>query len=89
MSTATRLLRELAKAKWCRTYERRRKRRERPHERPPLPLCLGARPALPLRGDRAQLTVSPRTPEWALREIRRCHGDVEVAQVETRRWKRC
>ena len=44
---------------------------------------------LSLRGGRAQLTVSPRTPEWALREIHRCHGDVEVAQVETRRWKRC
>ena len=40
------------------------------------------RAVLSLRGGRAQLTVSPRTPEWALREIRRCHGDVEVAQVE-------
>ena len=38
------------------------------------------RVVLSLRGGRAQLTVSPRTPEWA-REIR-CHGDVEVAQVE-------
>ena len=40
-----------------------------------------AQRVLSLRGGRAQLTVSPRTPEWALREIR-CHGDVEVAQVE-------
>ena len=53
-------------------------------------LCLGARPARAVAARRPrQLTVSPRTPEWALREIRRCHGDVEVAQVETRRWKRC
>ena len=40
------------------------------------------RAVLSLRGGRAQLTVSPRTPEWAVREIRRCHGDIAVAEVD-------
>ena len=48
----------------------------------PCPMPGRAPSAVLSRGGRAQLTVSPRTPEWALREIRRCHGDVEVAQVE-------
>ncbi|MFY3859267.1 type II secretion system protein GspE [Achromobacter xylosoxidans] len=40
------------------------------------------RAVLSLRAGHAQLTVSPRTPEWAVREIRRCHGDIAVAQVD-------
>jgi general secretion pathway protein E len=40
------------------------------------------RAVLSLRAGQAQLTVSPRTPEWAVREIRRCHGDIALAQVD-------
>ena len=40
------------------------------------------RAVLSLRGGQAQLTVSPRTPDWAVREIRRCHGDIALAQVD-------
>ena len=40
------------------------------------------RAVLSLRAGHAQLTVSPRTPEWAVREIQRCHGDIAVARVD-------
>ncbi|HCW20898.1 MAG TPA: type II secretion system protein GspE, partial [Achromobacter sp.] len=39
------------------------------------------RAVLSLRAGQVQLTVSPRTPEWAVREIRRCHGDIALTQV--------
>jgi len=40
------------------------------------------RAVLSLRAGAPQLTVSPRTPAWAVREILRCHGEVPVAQVD-------
>jgi general secretion pathway protein E len=33
------------------------------------------------RGGQAHLTISSRTPAWALAEIRRCHGDLPVEEV--------
>jgi general secretion pathway protein E len=40
------------------------------------------RAVLLVRGGHTQLTVSARTPPWALAEIRRCHGDLPVEQVD-------
>lgn len=39
------------------------------------------RAVLLLRPGASQLTTSPRTPPWAVREILRCHGEVPVTQV--------
>ncbi len=49
----------------------------------PLPFAWARaqRAVLVLRGSQAQLTVSPRTPAWALREIQRCHGDIATKEV--------
>jgi general secretion pathway protein E len=40
------------------------------------------RAVLAMRPDGARLTVSARTPAWALDEIRRCHGELPVEQVD-------
>ncbi|SAI71403.1 general secretion pathway ATPase [Bordetella ansorpii] len=40
------------------------------------------RAMLSMRPGAVQLTVSPRTPAWAVREILRCHGEVPVVSVE-------
>jgi general secretion pathway protein E len=39
------------------------------------------RAVLALRGGQAHLTISARTPAWALAEIRRCHGELPVDEV--------
>ncbi|CAM3714954.1 type II secretion system ATPase GspE [Bordetella tumulicola] len=39
------------------------------------------RAVLLLRPGASQLTTSPRTPAWAVREILRCHGEVPITQV--------
>ncbi|WP_028355455.1 type II secretion system ATPase GspE [Bordetella petrii] len=50
----------------------------------PLPFAWARaqRAVLLLRPGASQLTVSARTPAWAIREIRRCHGEVPVTQVD-------
>ncbi|ARP94380.1 type II secretion system ATPase GspE [Bordetella genomosp. 13] len=40
------------------------------------------RAMLSLRPGAAQLTITSRTPSWAVREILRCHGEVPVVRVE-------
>lgn len=40
------------------------------------------RAVLSLCGGQAQLTVSPRTPSWAVREVRRRHGEVVLNEVD-------
>ena len=40
------------------------------------------RALLSLRAGQARLTVSPRTPAWALQEVRRCHGEAQIECVD-------
>ncbi|WP_459618321.1 type II secretion system ATPase GspE [Bordetella sp. 2513F-2] len=40
------------------------------------------RAVLSLRGGAPQLSVSARTPAWAIREVLRCHGDVPVVEID-------